>query len=279
MSQVLNEFVSLESFGFMQDGSLLGYRLKDIEPELRCFIPRLDPSYVFEKDALSIMSAWFEIGSGEPLFISGPHGSGKTSFVNQYCARVNAPVISITARARLDRTDLIGGYVIDKDKSMRFADGPLTRAWRHGCVFLVNEMSAVLDRFWKMRMDYMGEEAEVSLLEATTPELEVRGMSFEEWRKEFSVRLRRAADRVRQAYCRQTEDGAVAEATISTRVLLRFRDLLLLSYRSPAMKNEPRAALRRAMKIALTDCLEEAGALAVEKLVELEIGDIGKHIA
>lgn len=25
---------------------------------------------------------------------------------------------------------------------MRFADGPLTRAWRHGCVFLVNEMSA-----------------------------------------------------------------------------------------------------------------------------------------
>lgn len=62
MSQVLNEFVSLESFGFMQDGSLLGYRLKDIEPELRCLIPRLDPSYVFEKDALSIMSAWFEIG-------------------------------------------------------------------------------------------------------------------------------------------------------------------------------------------------------------------------
>ena len=109
MSQVLNEFVSLESFGFMQDGSLLGYRLKDIEPELRCLIPRLDPSYVFEKDALSIMSAWFEIGSGEPLFISGPHGTGKTSFVNQYCARVNAPVISITARARLDRTDLIGG--------------------------------------------------------------------------------------------------------------------------------------------------------------------------
>ena len=126
MSQVLNEFVSLEAFGFMQDGSLLGYRLEDIEPELRCLIPRLDPSYVFEKDALSIMSAWFEIGSGEPLFISGPHGSGKTSFVNQYCARVNAPVISITARARLDRTDLIGGYVIDKDKSMRFADGPFS---------------------------------------------------------------------------------------------------------------------------------------------------------
>lgn len=87
MSQVLNEFVSLESFGFMQDGSLLGYRLEDIEPELRCLIPRLDPSYVFEKDALSIMSAWFEIGSGEPLFISGPHGSGQ----NQFCEPVLRP--------------------------------------------------------------------------------------------------------------------------------------------------------------------------------------------
>ena len=85
MTQVLNEFVSLESFGFMQDGSLLGYRLEDIEPELRCLIPRLDPSYVFEKDALSIMSAWFEIGSGEPLFISGPHGQ------NQLCEPVLRP--------------------------------------------------------------------------------------------------------------------------------------------------------------------------------------------
>lgn len=31
---------------------------------------------------------------------------------------------------------------------MRFADGPLTRAWRHGCVFLVNEMSAAPPDLW-----------------------------------------------------------------------------------------------------------------------------------
>ena len=49
MTQVLNEFVSLESFGFMQDGSLLGYKLEDIEPELRCLSPRLDPSSVLKR--------------------------------------------------------------------------------------------------------------------------------------------------------------------------------------------------------------------------------------
>ncbi|MFQ9938440.1 MAG: hypothetical protein ACLRW2_08540 [Parasutterella excrementihominis] len=43
------------------------------------------------------------------------------------------------------------------------------------------------------------------------------------------------------------------------------------------MKNEPRYA-EACDEIALTDCLEETSALAVEKLVG-EIGDIGKHIA
>ena len=54
----------------------------------------------------------------------------------------------IGALYRIPLTNLIGGYGIDKDKSTRFADGPLTRAGRHGCVFLVNVRSAAPPDLW-----------------------------------------------------------------------------------------------------------------------------------
>lgn len=244
------------------------------------------------------------------------------------------PLISITARSRLDRTDLIGHYVIDRDKSMRFVDGPLTRAWRHGFVFLVNEMSAspadlwlsvnellegsplyieatdetvpmhpncriiltdnirgltsddqdrylgrhiqdaaVMDRCWKMRMDYMSRECEEKLLRETTPLLPVQGTA-RKWNCELAKRLRRAAEKVRRAY--SGDDGSFIEANLSTRSLLRFRDLLIMSYRSPGIQD--RDALTRAMRIALTESVDPASALAIEKLVEAELGDIGKHL-
>lgn len=337
--QICNASISLEAFGLKGEGGILGFERGGLSEAAASLIPKADPNYVFDKDTLGIMAAWWEMALDEPLFVSGPHGSGKTSFVNQFCARVNAPVISMTSRARLDRADLIGSYIIGKDKTMTFVDGPLTRAWRHGCVLLINEMSAapadlwlsvnellegaplfieatgeviekhpgarivmtdnlrglteesrcsyigrftqdpaVLDRFWKMRMDYMDASSEIALLEASTPRVQVRGIGFEAWRKEFCLRLRKAAERVRDAHC-GVDSKVRADATISTRVLLRFRDLLLLSFRSPALKGKNREAIQRAMRIALTDSLEPAGAITIEKLVEFELGDIGRHLA
>lgn len=327
--------VALSDFGLKGTGTIMGFNAGMLSEPLRLAVPQKNPNYVFTKESLSIMATWWEVGAREPLFITGPHGSGKTSFVQQFCARVGAPLISITARSRLDRTDLIGHYVIDRDKSMRFVDGPLTRAWRHGFVFLVNEMSAspadlwlsvnellegsplyieatdetvpmhpncriiltdnirgltsddqdrylgrhiqdaaVMDRCWKMRMDYMSRECEEKLLRETTPLLPVQGIQPEKWNCELAKRLRRAAEKVRRAY--SGDDGSFIEANLSTRSLLRFRDLLIMSYRSPGIQD--RDALTRAMRIALTESVDPASALAIEKLVEAELGDIGKHL-
>lgn len=49
-----------------------------------------------------------------------------------------------------------------------------------------------------------------------------------------------------------------------------------MSYRSPGIQD--RDALTRAMRIALTESVDPASALAIEKLVEAELGDIGKHL-
>ena len=338
MLQVFNDSVSVRDFGFSSDETIPSFSREIWEASELSLIPSRDSKYIFPKETLSVVSAWWEMESKDPLFISGPHGSGKTSFVNQFCARVGVPVISVTARSRLERTDLIGHYVISSDRSMRFADGPLTRAWRKGCVFLVNEMSAapadlwlsinellegaplyieatgevvernprtrivmtdnlrglsddsggaylgrylqdpaVMDRCWKVRMEYIDAASEETLLAETTPQVEVSGMAYEVWRDELSRRLRRAAARVREAYCGVGPDSGV-EATISTRVLLRFRDLLLLSCRSPAMKGRTRDAVRRALRIALTDSLDPIQATIIEKLVEAELGDIGEYL-
>jgi cobaltochelatase CobS len=323
--------VALSDFGIAGEGSVAGFLPELLEPSLRPFIPAKDTQYVFRAESLFTFSSWWEFGRREPLLVSGPHGAGKTSFVEQFFARVGAPVISMTAHARLERSDLIGHYVIGRDKSMRFVDGPLTRAYRHGCAFLVNEMSAapaefwlslnellegsplfieatgevvprhpdccivmtdntrglddsehdvyigrhlqdaaVMDRCWKMRITYMEREEELRLLLDSMPEVSVFGMESAVWARAFAERLRRAAERVREAA--DTQGDAGLTATLSTRTLLRLRDLILLAYRSGTFPK--REALTWATRTAFTECLDTPTALTIEKLIEAELGDI-----
>ncbi|MCD8340190.1 MAG: MoxR family ATPase [Burkholderiales bacterium] len=335
--KIFDMAVDIKTFGLERSGSILGYRNQSLDPLSKSLIPEADPTYVFQEQQLGIMSAWWESANEEPLFISGPHGSGKTSFVNQFCARVGAPVVSLTARSRLDRTDLTGHWVIGKDKSMSYVDGPITRAWKHGYVFVANEMSAapadfwlsinellegaplfleetgevikrhprariimtdnirgitddafgrylgrnvqdpaVMDRCWKLRLEYIDADSEIKLIESKIPEVEVHGIDFPAWKKEFAKRLRKAAERVREAYCGINCSQPI-EATISTRVLLRLKDLLLISCTSKDL--DYREALHWALRVSLTESVDPASALTVEKLVEAELGSICSHLS
>lgn len=338
MQCIFNHTVPLSDFGLESEDRIAACRPGSWSERSRILIPKVHPGYVFQKETLGVTCAWWEMATEDPLFISGPHGSGKTSFVRQFCARVHVPVVAVTARARLERCDLIGQYVIDQDKSMKFVDGPLTTAWRYGFVLLVNEMSAapadlwlsvnellegqplfiestgeviekhprtriiftdntrgisdddmryqgrylqdpaVMDRCWKLRMEYIDEASEIALLKEGIPKTEVYGMSFEGWREEFCLRLRKAAARVRNAYV-HPDTAHMVEATVSTRVLLRLRDLLILSWKSPVFCKDSRSAMHRALRIALTESITPTSALAIERLVEAEIGDIGKHLS
>ncbi len=336
MTMVFDRKVALSEFGLSATGSVLGFGNKNIDVISASLIPALNPNHVFERKQLGTMSAWWEAAFDEPLFISGPHGSGKTSFVNQFCARVGAPVVSMTARSRLDRTDLIGHYIIDKDKSMRFVDGPLTRAWRHGYVFLVNEMSAapadlwlsvnellegaplfieatgevihrhprarivmtdnirgitddsyghylgrnlqdpaVMDRCWKLRLDYIDSDSEVKLVASSTPDVVVHDMDPDTWKLELAQRLRAGAEKVRAAYA-GTAGAQPIDATVSTRVLMRIRDLLLIGIVTYGIGY--REALSWALRVALTESVDPVSALTIEKLMEGELGTICSHL-
>lgn len=135
---------------------------------------------------------------------------------------------------------------------------------------------AVMDRCWKLRMEYIDEESETALLESRIPDVEVHGIELPVWKKQFAQRLCAAANKVREAYF-GSHDVQPIEATISTRVLLRLKDLLIISGRTKELSVKD--ALNWALRIALTEAVDKTSALTIQKIVEAELGNICSHLA
>ncbi len=85
-----------------------GFQSESLSREECSRIPALNPHHYFSAEFYRAFTLWFRAGGAEPLYISGPAGSGKTSSVMQFCARLNRPVVTVMGRARLDRRELLG---------------------------------------------------------------------------------------------------------------------------------------------------------------------------
>lgn len=108
-------------------------------------IPRINPHHHYDRDFLRKTLNFLSSPDGDALFLFGPTGSGKTSGITQVLARLNWPVQSIAATARLEFQDLVGQFSLvaqlpGEDPTMTFVDGPLTSAIRQGHVLLINEV-------------------------------------------------------------------------------------------------------------------------------------------
>lgn len=109
------------------------------------FIPSKDNNYVFRKDLIRYLSAFLAFPEGDGLYITGPTGSGKTSLVTEFAARLNWPVQQITAHGRMELSDLVGFHTLVSESagatpSMKFMYGPLALAMKHGHILLINEI-------------------------------------------------------------------------------------------------------------------------------------------
>jgi len=124
--------------------------------------------------------------------------------------------------------------------------------------------ASVMDRFWSMRMDYMEAEAEIALLK--------RGMAGfpEEIAVRFATALRRIAEKVRAAYLQVSAEHDAIEATMSTRTLLRIRDLVVMFRDGIKRGIDP---FQMAFAIALTNKCDDTTRTVIEEIVRLEIGD------
>lgn len=113
------------------------------DSHMREWVPKLNPSYRFPKEKLTVVlnfltQQWTGF-TNDALHLVGPTGSGKTSLLEQVCARLDSPMVSVTGHERMEVAELISSITAINGSTMT-VDGPLTMAMREGAVFVINEI-------------------------------------------------------------------------------------------------------------------------------------------
>ncbi len=103
-------------------------------------IPKVDANYVpfgNYKDLDQIISA----GIFYPAYISGPTGNGKSTSIEQICAKRKRPLIRINFNSMTDEDQLIGTKTLI-DGNVEIVEGPVVIAMRLGIPLLLDEIDA-----------------------------------------------------------------------------------------------------------------------------------------
>lgn len=101
-------------------------------------IPVVDPTYVafgFHRDLTKIIKS----GLFYPTFISGLSGNGKTTMVEQICAKTKREAIRVNISVETDEDDLIGGNTL-VDGNVVYREGPVLTAMKRGAVLILDEL-------------------------------------------------------------------------------------------------------------------------------------------
>lgn len=80
-----------------------------------------------------------------PIMLLGPKGSGKTSFVEQFYARLGAPYVCFNGSPSVDEDLLLGRLDYDGER-VKQVDGIVTACLREGIPFCLDEIAAVPNR-------------------------------------------------------------------------------------------------------------------------------------
>ncbi len=111
-----------------------------IEAEPSPFVPEINPDYVFEPDMVARVLRSY--ANRENMMFNGEKGTGKSSFVQQFCARLHIPLMTINGGPGLDETYLMGSKTIE-DGNVKAVDGVLSYCLRHGIPVLIDELAAI----------------------------------------------------------------------------------------------------------------------------------------
>ena len=113
-------------------------RQRKMVTEIDNLIPNKDATYVpfgFYKDLESIVKS----KAFYPLFITGLTGNGKTTMVEQVCAKLKRECIRVNISIETDEDDLVGGSTLI-DGNVTFREGPVITAMKRGAVLLIDEI-------------------------------------------------------------------------------------------------------------------------------------------
>lgn len=110
------------------------------EPVFATYIPEKDPDFIpfgeFSEINTIVKSRMFY-----PVFITGPTGNGKSTMVEQACARNKRQFIRLQINANTDEDQLIGSKTL-VDGNIEIVEGPVLIAMRTGAVLSLDELDA-----------------------------------------------------------------------------------------------------------------------------------------
>jgi cobaltochelatase CobS len=106
-------------------------------------VPDLDPDYLFDRDTTLAILAGFAYN--RRVMITGYHGTGKSTHIEQTAARLNWPCVRINLDSHVSRIDLVGkdAIVLKEGKQVtEFRDGMLPWAIQHNIALCFDEYDA-----------------------------------------------------------------------------------------------------------------------------------------
>jgi len=111
------------------------------EPEEH--VPDLDPDYLFDHETTLAILAGF--ARNRRVLISGYHGTGKSTHVEQVASRLNWPCVRVNLDSHVSRIDLVGRDAIVVKDGMQvteFRDGILPWAYQNNIALCFDEYDA-----------------------------------------------------------------------------------------------------------------------------------------
>src|ERR1019366_7143227 len=106
-------------------------------------VPDIDPDYLFDRDTTFAVLAGFAFN--RRVMITGYHGTGKSTHIEQVAARLNWPLVRINLDSHISRIDLVGKDAIvlkDGKQVTEFRDGILPWAIQSNIALCFDEYDA-----------------------------------------------------------------------------------------------------------------------------------------
>jgi cobaltochelatase CobS len=126
-----------EAFGIDVDLDVPAYS------ELESHVPDIDPDYLFDRETTLAILAGF--AHNRRVMVSGYHGTGKSTHIEQVAARLNWPCVRVNLDSHVSRIDLVGkDAIVVKDglQVTEFKDGILPWAYQNNVALVFDEYDA-----------------------------------------------------------------------------------------------------------------------------------------
>jgi cobaltochelatase CobS len=106
-------------------------------------VPELDPDYLFDRQTTLAILAGFS--RNRRVMVTGYHGTGKSTHIEQVAARLNWPCVRINLDSHVSRIDLVGKDAIvlkEGQQVTEFRDGILPWAYQNNVALVFDEYDA-----------------------------------------------------------------------------------------------------------------------------------------